>query len=174
MPSLRIAMVAILLACAAPAALAQQALEQRMSADEFRAAGLDKLSAQELATLNRWLQRQAQPQAGAASGPATEQAIEQAREEGRRQAQQEAAQADDRRAAPTGPVSSRIAGPFNGFGKGQRYTLENGQVWEQTDDARLAGVRVDRPEVTVSPGAFGAWYLRIEGYNTRAKVRRVD
>ena len=28
-----------------------------MSADEFKAAGLDKLSAQELAALNDWLQR---------------------------------------------------------------------------------------------------------------------
>ena len=31
-------------------------LQQQMSPTEFKAAGLDKLSAAELATLNRWLQ----------------------------------------------------------------------------------------------------------------------
>jgi hypothetical protein len=30
------------------------------------------------------------------------------------------------------------------------------------------------PQVTVSPGVMGAWFLRIDGYNTRAKVRRVN
>jgi hypothetical protein len=48
-----------LLSLSAPA-LAQRVVEgdlqQQMSPTEFKAAGLDKLSAQELATLNRWLQ----------------------------------------------------------------------------------------------------------------------
>lgn len=173
MRSLRLLMVAVLLACAAPAALAQQALEQQMTAEEFRAAGLDKLSADELGNLNRWLQRQVQAEATAVA----EQAVEQAREEGREQALMEAeAEAVGRRSAPTpdGPIESRIVGGFSGFARGQRYTLENGQVWEQTDSSRLEGVQLSNPGVKLYPGFLGTWYLRIDGYNARAKVRRID
>lgn len=169
MPSFRLLMVAVLMACAAPAALAQQALEQQMTAGEFRAAGLDKLSAEELANLNRWLQGQVQEE--------TSVAVEQAREEGRQQARREAeAEAVGRRPAPAseGPIQSSIVGKFNGFSNGRRYTLANGQVWEQTDSAKLDGTHLTDPGVTITPGFFGTWYLRIEGYNTRAKVRRVD
>ena len=169
MPSFRHLLVAVLMVCAAPAAFAQQALEQQMTAGEFRAAGLDKLSADELANLNRWLQGQVQEEATVA--------VEQAREEGRQQARQQAeAEAVGRRSdsTPDGPIKSSIVGEFNGFGRGQRYTLENGQVWEQTDAARLEGVRISNPEVTINSGVFNAWYLRVDGYNTRTKVQRVD
>ena len=60
MPSLRSLAVAFLLACIAPVALAQTALpaiEKQMTPEEFKAAGLDKLSAEELARLNAWLGR---------------------------------------------------------------------------------------------------------------------
>lgn len=170
MPRLRLLIVAVALACTAPA-MAQQGIQQQMSADEFRAAGLDKLSAAELANLDRWLQRQVQQE----TSVAVEQAVEQGREEGREQAlQQSQAAGPPAPSAPTGPVNSTVNGTFNGFGRGQRYTLANGQVWEQTDAARLEGVRLDNPQVVISPGMFGVWYMRIEGYNTRAKVRRVQ
>src|SRR4026207_1005733 len=60
MPSLRSLAVAFLLACIAPVALAQTALpaiEKQRPPEEFKAAGLDKLSAEELARLNAWLGR---------------------------------------------------------------------------------------------------------------------
>lgn len=170
MPSLRHLMVAVLLACAAPVALAQQALEQQMTAEEFRAAGLDKLSADELANLNRWLQGQVQQEAAAVTG----QAVEQARAEGREQARLEAESEAVGRSGSRETIQSTIAGEFTGFGRGQRYALENGQVWEQTDGARLDGVRLDSPAVTITPGVFSSWTLRVEGYNSRAKVKRVD
>ena len=166
MPLLRHLMVAVLLAFAAPVAFAQQALEQQMTAEEFRAAGLDKLSAEELANLNRWLQGRVQQESSLAAG--------QAREEAREQARQEAAAAAAGRAGSRKTIESNIAGEFNGLGRGQRYTLENGQVWEQTDAARLDGVRLTNPRVTISPGAFGTWSMRIDGYNTRARVKRVN
>lgn len=171
MPRLRFLTAVFALACLAPGAFAQQTLQQQMSAEEFRAAGLDKLSATELANLDRWLQRQVQEE----TSTAVVEAVEQAREEGREQARQEAAtEPAGRRPAASEPVQSRIAGEFNGFARGRRYTLENGQVWEQTDASRLEGVRATSPAVTVAPGVFGAWYLRIDGYNTRAKVERVN
>ena len=60
MPSIRTLALAVLLACAAPVALAQiaqPAIEKQMTPEEFKAAGLDKLNADELARLNTWLGR---------------------------------------------------------------------------------------------------------------------
>ena len=72
------------------------------------------------------------------------------------------------------PIRSSITGEFRGFGMGRSYTLQNGQVWRQVDDASLAGVRLTDPEVTVSPSVIGnAWYISVKGYATRAKVTRV-
>ena len=101
--------------------LAQQAppLQEQMTASEFRAAGLDKLSADELAALNRWLERRV--------GEQTAAAVEQAREEGRQEVVTK-----NRGFFHFGseePIQSTIAGEFRGFGKGRRYTLANGQVW---------------------------------------------
>lgn len=160
-------LVALFLAFAASSVHAQS-IRQQMTAEEFAAAGLDKLSAAELAALDRWLQRQVEEE--------TSVVAEQAREQGRQQAHAESAANPGAppREARRETFQSSIVGEFNGFGRGQRYTLENGQVWEQTDAARLDGVNKVNPAVTMYPGAFGAWFLRIDGYNTRARVRRVN
>jgi hypothetical protein len=147
-------------------ALAQQAppIQQAMTAEEFKAAGLDKLSADELARLNAWLDRRVEQQTAAA--------VEQAREEGRKEVVEK-----NRGFFHFGseePIVAAIAGEFNGFGKGKRYRLDNGQVWEQTDSTTLAGVRRSNPGVHIRPGFMGVWWLRIDGYNTQAKVQRVE
>lgn len=160
------ALCAALLIAASGAATAQQAppLQEQMTTDEFRSAGLDKLSPAELAALNTWLERRV--------GVETAAAVEQAREEGRR------AVVEENRGffhfGSQEPIESTIAGEFTGFGKGRRYTLANGQVWEQTDNARLAGVRRQDVGVRIRPGALGAWWLQVDGYNTSARVQRVD
>ena len=67
-----------------------------------------------------------------------------------------------------------MIGYFRGFDSGRSYTLDNGQVWQQTDAASLAGVRLSSPQVKITPSMIGnAWYLQVQGYNTRAKVQRV-
>ena len=160
---------ALLLLALAPLAWGQQApplsanVEQQMSAEEFKAAGLDKLSAQELATLNAWLQHKVVQE--------TTKAVEVAKEEGRKEVK------DKNRGffdfGSTEAIESSIVGEFNGFADGKRYTLANGQVWEQVEPATLAGVRKTNPEVSIKPGVFNNWFLKIKGYNTSAKVRRV-
>ncbi|QDH70820.1 hypothetical protein [Marilutibacter alkalisoli] len=159
----------------APAAFAQQSappIEQEMSAGEFRAAGLDKLSPEELANLNRWLDRKVETVAAEVTAQVTEQVTEQAREEGRKEVVEK-----NRGFLTFGsnePITGVMAGSFRGFGKGRVYTLDNGQVWEQVDDVTLAGVRNPNPNVTIRPSLVGnVWYMSIEGYNKRAKVRRV-
>lgn len=169
-PIALVAMVAIALA-AAPLAFAQDAparIEQQMTAEQFRAAGLDQLDAGQLANLNAWLNRTLD----AETGRAAQQAAEQAR--------QEAHAGDGERSGgfldfgSEEPVAARLQGRFDGFARGREYTLDNGQVWRQIDDASLTSVQLDHPQVMIDKALFGsAWYLRVEGYNTRAKVERV-
>ena len=160
MPTIRsVAFAALVLFACTPSAFAQEAIEKQMTAEEFRAAGLQKLSAEELARLNAWLNRTITTETTKAASEAKKK-VE-----------------DDNRGffnfGSSEPVVSRMVGEFNGFARGREYTLENGHVWKQIDDASLAGVRKTKPMVKVTPSKVGnAWYFAIEGYNTRAKVQR--
>lgn len=168
MKSFRIPFALILFALAT-AAWSQQTplqtanVEQQMSADEFKAAGLDKLSAQELAALNAWLQRKVVQE--------TAKVVETAKEEGRKEVAEKNRGFFDFGSAEA--IESSIVGEFNGFANGRKYTLENGQVWEQIEPASLAGVRKTNPKVRIKPGILNNWFMKIDGYNTTAKVRRI-
>lgn len=143
-----------------PDALARKPIEQDMTPEEFKAAGLDKLSADELAKLNTWLGRKIDTVATEAASEAKKK-VE-----------------DDNRGffhfGSLEPITGRLQGEFRGFRRGREYTLENGHVWRQVDDAELGGVRLQDPEVTLKPAMVGnVWYLGVKGYNTKAKVERV-
>lgn len=168
MKSLRIFLVPMALAFA-PFAWAQQSppltanVEQQMSAEQFKAAGLDKLTPQELAALNAWLQHKVVQE--------TAKAVETAKEEGRKEVVEKSRGFFD--FGSTEAIESNIVGEFKGFSNGKKYTLANGQVWEQIEPATLAGVRKTDPKVSIKPGIFNSWYMKIDGYNTAAKVRRI-
>lgn len=149
-------------------------LRASMTAEEFKAAGLDKLSDAELSALSAWLTRKV--------GAETARAVEQVRQETQTAVAQ--AQADTRKQVEQEnrgffdfgseePIVSTLQGEFKGFARGNRYTLANGQVWEQIEAASLSGVRKTNPAVTIKPGLFNSWFFRIDGYNTPAKVRRI-
>ncbi len=150
--------LALLLACGG--AFAQTAVEKQMSPEEFKAAGLDKLSPQELANLNAWLNHTVQAETVKAKVDA-----------------KKTFEAENRGFIHFGSDEdfvAHIVGEFHGFAEGRVYTLDNGQEWKQIDSASLAGVRKTDPEVKLSPGIIGnTWWLRIKGYNTQAKVQRV-
>jgi len=164
-----LASAAVLLSLASPA-LAQRVVEgdlqQQMSPAEFKAAGLDKLSPAELTALNGWLQGKV----AAVAADTREQVREQAREEGRQEVIVKNRGFFD--FGSNEPITSTLQGEFRGFGKARRFVLANGQEWEQSDDTVLSGVRKTNPAVSISPGLLGVWYLRVDGVNTRAKVRR--
>jgi hypothetical protein len=158
----------LLLGCALPAfaqsPAAQPPIEQAMTPEQFKAAGLDKLSADELANLNTWLNRTITTETARAAEQAAVQATEKVETENR----------GFFHFGSSDPIEAKIAGQFSGFRKGNTYTLDNGQQWRQTDTASLAGVRVENPGVKITPSLIGnTWYLRIDGYNTRAKVERI-
>ncbi|MEG0183781.1 hypothetical protein [Stenotrophomonas rhizophila] len=164
-----LASAAVLLSLASPA-LAQRVVEgdlqQQMSPAEFKAAGLDKLSPAELTALNGWLQGKV----AAVAADTREQVREQAREEGRQEVIVKNRGFFD--FGSNEPITSTLQGEFRGFGKARKFVLANGQEWEQSDDTVLSGVRKTNPTVSISPGLLGVWYLRVDGVNTRAKVRR--
>jgi hypothetical protein len=156
----RIVLALLLSLLLAPLASAQEfsSLEERMSAADFRAAGLDKLSDEELARLNEWLRR------NGARGTSAGLADQGPPIRGRRGMFEK-----------SNAISSRLVGDYDGqSGKGTRFELENGQVWEVSDSgSRLATQRLSRPAVTVEPGMLGAWYLRLDQFNGRVSVRRI-
>lgn len=159
MPVRRLLLAALLVA-AAPALAQQQPIETRMTPEEFKATGLDQLDAAQLARLNAWLGRTIEGETEKAAATA------------KRQVE------DDNRGflsfGSSEPVTGRLVGTFSGFAGGREYTLDNGQVWRQIDAASLAGVRREAPAVRITPSLVGnAWYMAIEGSNTRAKVERL-
>lgn len=130
-------------------------LEERMTATQFRAAGLDKLSPDELAQLNAWLQKNVASGASAAAAVA------------------------DRTGLPSTPmadssaVRNRISGEFRGWTGKTTFHLDNGQVWQQSGNDRWEGVTLDNPQVTIEPAFMGSWRLKVDGYNTTTKVKRI-
>lgn len=134
-------------------------LEEKMSTQEFRAAGLDKLSPEELAALNAWLQqRLAAGLSGGAARPA---------DEGFRAFGFGGDSADRRE------ISSRITGEFSGWGPNSVFTLDNGQQWQVTDGSEFAIPGLNNPQVTIEPMMMGSWMLKVEGYNRGARVTRI-
>ena len=158
LPSL--ALVAALALAPLAARAEKKPIEQDMSPQEFQAAGLDKLTPEELAKLNTWLGRKIDT-------VATEAAV----------FAKDKVERENRGFFNFGsdePIVAHIVGPFRGFAKSREYTLDNGQVWRQTDGAELVGARSENPEVRITPSLMGNnWYLAIKGFNTRAKVERV-
>lgn len=146
--------LALVASLAAGTAFAQSfsTVEERMTSAEFKSAGLDKLSEQELAALNAWMAKEL---GRAAPAPAEDTRGLVVRDTG-------------------GPIVSTIPGEFKGWGgKGQRFTLANGQVWEVVDVSSRLVVTLQDPTVSISPGALGAWYMKVDGYNARVGVRRI-
>lgn len=157
-----------LLACALCAAAAAQqsfsSLEERMTAKEFQDAGLDKLSEEELAALNRWIRMRS-----LAEGEAVDLA--------RRAESSESNSGEDRRgfneSERKSPIETQIEGRFSGWTGNTRFELANGMVWRQAEAGQFAMPETENPQVTISPGLFGVWYLSVEGYSRRVRVERV-
>ncbi|HEY5802607.1 MAG TPA: hypothetical protein VIT90_02785 [Lysobacter sp.] len=158
LPAFRLLAVAALLSLAG-ASFAQK-IEQQMTQEQFKATGLDRLSPEQLANLNDWLDGKLKLE--------TAKAVETAKQ---------ASDDDDHRglfsAESREPITGKLSN-FSGFGRGRSYTLDNGQVWQQIDDVVISGVNNPNPQVRISPSLVGTtWYLSVDGFNIRAKVQRV-
>jgi hypothetical protein len=65
------------------------------------------------------------------------------------------------KSARVNAIETSIAGPFDGWVRGQRIRLANGQVWKVVDDTEDV-VELNNPKVTVKRGLLGAIFLDIE------------
>jgi hypothetical protein len=138
--------VCVSLACVHPALAAREKpisddIQQIMTPDEFKAAGLNKLSPDELARLNAWLQGYRQ---------ITEQ-----------KAEKKATARADRTKMDV--LVSRVDGTFDGLTGRTLIRLEDGTVWKQANaEDRYRAKNPDHPAAVVIHGVFG-YKMQLEG-----------
>lgn len=148
-------------------------LEEKMTGKEFMAAGLDKLSEEELAALNDWLRAHSVATLGAARQPVADpRGFE---------GDQPDSVGDQRgfenqtiKEIGENDVVSKIRGPFKGWDGETVFELENGMIWKQTEGSTFSIAEVDNPTVIIERGVFNVWRLRVEGYNKNVKVKRIQ
>ena len=128
-------------------------LRQQMTPNDFRAAGLDKLSPQELSHLDAWLAGHARPatrmvtRSGAPAFYSDKQ---------------------KRRA-----IDAHLVGHFSGWNGRNLMTLDNGQQWKQVGSDTVTCSASDNAEVRVKPSLFGNWLMFVDGCNGNVHVKRV-
>jgi len=127
-------------------------LEERMSQTEFQAAGLDKLSPEELATLNAWISTHGGSvrYVGTSGAPAFETDV-----------------------GERSTIDSAIAGTFKGWREHTVFTLENGQQWAQAESGSLNPGKFENPKVHIKPMMMGSWLMVVEGCSCSVRVRRI-
>ena len=124
----------------APAARAQDdaaGIQQAMTPDEFKGAGLEKLTPAELAKLNAWLQGY------------------------REKAEKKAALRESR--TKSNFIISRIDGVWNGVAPGEIIRLEDGTSWKLANKGDHFGGHADHPAVAVFKNSLFGWKMRVSG-----------
>lgn len=144
---------ALAMLLAALPALAQQfsSLEERMSAADFKAAGLDKLTPQELQFLDAWLRGHEQVKTVSPSGKPVFYPGNQPRDK----------------------FTAHMVGDFSGWRGQTVFTLDNGQVWKQAESGAYSCPSVENPQVTIKPMILGSWLMYVQGCNQSVRVERV-
>lgn len=71
-------------------------------------------------------------------------------------------------------VQSTILGEFDGWGPSSQIRLANGQVWRIIDGSEAVLPRRSDVKVNIERNVFGTIFLRVDGTNSSAKVRRVQ
>ena len=71
-------------------------------------------------------------------------------------------------------VTSTVVGDFEGWGPGSQIRLANGQVWRISDGSEAVLPRKANAKVTIERNLFGTIFLKVDGSNSSAKVRRVQ
>jgi len=77
------------------------------------------------------------------------------------------------REAQPASIRSTVVGDFDGWGPGSQIRLANGQVWRIIDGSDAVLPRKKDAAVTIERNLFGTLFLKVDGGNSSAKVRRV-
>ena len=135
-------------------------VEEQMTGKEFTAAGLDKLSQQELDVLNDWIRRHS---VATLATPKT----------GTENTNSEEDQRDLENENRT-EIISTIVGNFEGWDGQTTFKLENGMIWVQADKDKFYTKEIENPTVIIKPGVFGTWRLHLDGFDSECKVERIQ
>lgn len=147
---------------------AEQSFSQSIRAEDYAAAGLNKLSPAELERLDALVRahRSGAPAVTPPVGVASARTASPVNQPAKvvlkpgTQVEYEA-------------VESRIAGEFRGWEPRTVFVLENGQRWQVVGDSRYAGTAVTSPAVKIAPGMLGSWWMTVDGVKQRVKVTPV-
>ena len=153
-------LLVLLLLFATAVAFAQSAyvnIESRLTPEQLRETGLDTLNAEQLAALNRVLRGEAEQVAKSAAARPTE---------GAASAWQLGL--DEK------PIRSRLKGSFGGWEPGTEFELENGQRWKVLKGSLKLRKPLQSPEVEISAGVAGRWFLHFDENWPGARVYRID
>ena len=71
-------------------------------------------------------------------------------------------------------IHSTVVGEFEGWGPGSQIRLANGQVWRVIDGSDAVLPRTRDAKVRIERNVFGTLFLKVDGSNSSAKVRRVQ
>jgi len=155
----RIALFATLAvaACCALAAGQWIDLEKRFTAEQMHATGLDTLTSEQLATLNRLLR---EDPARVAPAPVAENPGE----------------PDHSRFIGFNdePIVSTLVGTLDRWAPGTEFQLANGQRWKVLKGSYKLPKPLDAPKVKLVPGIAGRWFFRLDDDTPGARVYRVD
>ena len=149
-------LLAVLLVVAIPVASAQtqpSTLEERMSQTDFRAAGLDHLSPEQLKYLNEWLRSHG----GAGAAPVTPGGTPVFYPN-----------TSDRET-----VESHIDGEFIGWRGKSVFKLDNGQEWRQAESGAYDAGKFENPAVKIKPMLLGTWLMYVDGCGCSVRVQRI-
>ena len=176
---------------------AEEAFSRTVGREEFSAAGLGKLSPEEIARLDALVQayksgalERARREAAAAEARAAKAEADAARSAAAAEAKVKAADAGtgggtsllNRAKVLLTPgteieystVESRIVGEFRGWQGRTIFNLENGQRWQASGNESYVLPRaVLNPAVKITPGMLGSFWLTVEGHKARVKVTLV-
>ena len=124
-------------------------LKQMMSQGQFNAAGLDRLSDEELRQLDRWILNFLAHESEQVLK--TDKKIKKLQESG---------------------VKRRIKGTFKGWWGKTVFRLDNGEVWQQRHNAKYS-ITLESPEVEIKKNLFGFYEMSIIETGRRVGVTRL-
>ena len=171
-----------------PAGTAEEAsIRQLMTPEQFRAAGLDKLTEEELRTLDTWLRGQQQPtlitdaddpapaiprspptQPMPSTAPAESTEAVAANAENFGLPEPSPAEKDEGKT-----LRATIVSPFRGWTGKTRFKLDNGQIWQQRVSGRYTyGGDDARVEITVN--GFGFYEMELLDAGRSVGVKRIQ
>lgn len=143
--------------------MGQRTIEQRLTAGQMKATGLDTLTADQLALLNRLL---AETPARAESLHNTTGATERPGDD--------PARSESLIGFNDEPIRSRLGGTIRGWEPGTVFVLANGQQWKVLKGQMRLSRPLQDPEVVVVPGVAGRWFLQVHEDAPKARVYRID